>query len=501
MAEIGIRATFPREFAGLNPDHSLYVQGEFSRPSGTSKTDVINPTTEELITKVSDAGPKDVDRAASAAAAAFSEWSETPLEDRLQHLSKLAALMRDDREALIELQSTEMGSPVSFCGPFLTDLAISLVESTIEVARFYPYEEKIGDALVVREPFGVVGTISPWNNPMVLMLDKVAPALAAGCPVVAKPANLTTMTGLAIATLIDRAGFPPGVFNLVAGPGGSIGDAISGHPEIDFVAFTGSLGAGGKVMESGAKNAKRVQLELGGKSAAVLLDDCDLVGQVQYGVRECMANAGQLCDISTRLLVPRERIAELTDVAVETAKALKIGDPLDPETDLGPMVSAKQRETVRGYIRSGVEQGARLATGGDGPPAGFDRGWYVQPTIFSDVDNGMKIAQEEIFGPVLCIIPYDDQDDAVRIANDSVYGLCGRVESGSRERAEAVARRIRTGSVYINGGQIGLDAPFGGYKQSGFGRAFGRYGFSEYLQVKTLQFVGQRGGVEIGDGR
>lgn len=468
---------------------SVYINGAFKEASGEGSTQVINPTTEEILAEVANASKEDVDEAAKVAKTAFSSWSETPLEERLTYFEKLTSIMNQHREEMMTTMAKEMGCPVSFASTFLVDMAVNLIESTLKVARQFEYDTQIDNDLIVREPYGVVGAISPWNNPVVLLFDKVVPALAAGCTCVAKTASDTLLVGLLIARMMDEAGFPKGVFNLVLGPGHEIGNAIAAHPDIDFVAITGSVGSGASVAAAAADTIKKVHLELGGKSAAILLDDLnddDLGRLVREGVDECMANSGQLCGISTRMLVPRDKLDFCTAIAVETAEALKLGDPLDSETDMGPIVSKKQQESIRKYIQSGVDEGAVLATGGVEQPEHFSAGYYVKPTVFTQVDNKMTIAQEEIFGPVLCIIPYDTEQDAIKMANDSPYGLCGRVESASDERALKVARQIRTGQIYINGGQLNIEAPFGGYKKSGYGREFGPYGYEAFLQVKAI---------------
>jgi aldehyde dehydrogenase (NAD+) len=349
------------------------------------------------------------------------------------------------------------------------------------------WEERVGNSLVVREPVGVVGAITPWNYPLHQIAAKVAPALAAGCTVVLKPSEVVPLNAFVLAEIMDALGVPPGVFNLVTGYGPVVGEAIAAHGDVDAVSFTGSTRAGRRVSELAAQTVKPVTCELGGKSANVILDDADLQKAVADGVSKCFLNSGQTCSALTRMLVPRERLAEAEQIAAAVAGHFTVGDPFEPESKLGPLVSDVQRERVRGYIAKGVEEGARLVTGGAEAPEGRDRGYFVRPTVFSDVRNDMTIAQEEIFGPVLAIIPYDSEDDAVRIANDSTYGLAGGVWSGSEERAVSVARRIRTGQVEINGAVFNPMAPFGGFKQSGHGRELGRFGLEDFLAVKALQ--------------
>jgi acyl-CoA reductase-like NAD-dependent aldehyde dehydrogenase len=355
-----------------------------------------------------------------------------------------------------------------------------------EVQEF-SFEERIGNSLVVREPIGVVGCITPWNYPLHQIALKVAPALAAGCTVVLKPSEVAPVNAFILAEVIDEAGLPAGVFNLVTGVGPVVGEAIAAHPDVDMVSFTGSTRAGKRVAELAAKTVKRVALELGGKSANVILDDADFQKAVADGVGKCFLNSGQTCTALSRMLVPRDRLGDVEAVAAATAANFTPGDPFEKTSRLGPLVSAVQRDRVRGYIETGVEEGARLVTGGADAPDGLDTGFFVKPTVFSDVTPDMTIAQEEIFGPVLAIMPYDSEDDAVRIANGTIYGLAGGVWSGDPERAMRVARRLRAGQIEVNGGAFNARAPFGGYKQSGVGREAGTYGLEEFLEVKALQ--------------
>jgi acyl-CoA reductase-like NAD-dependent aldehyde dehydrogenase len=348
-------------------------------------------------------------------------------------------------------------------------------------------EEQVGNSLVVREPVGVVGCITPWNYPLHQICAKVAPALAAGCTVVVKPSEVTPLNAFVLAEILEQAGLPAGCFNLVTGFGPVVGEAIAAHDDVDMVSFTGSTAAGKRVSEVASQSVKRVALELGGKSPNVILDDADLAAAVVDGIGKCYLNSGQTCSALTRMLVPRERLAEVEQLAAAVAGQLKVADPFEPDANLGPLVSETQRERVRGYIRKGIEEGAKLVAGGEGPPPGHDQGFFVQPTVFSEVTPEMTIAQEEIFGPVLAIMPYGSEDEAVEIANNTVYGLAGGVWSGDAERAKQVARRLRTGQVEINGAAFNPLAPFGGFKQSGHGRELGKYGLEEFLEVKSIQ--------------
>jgi acyl-CoA reductase-like NAD-dependent aldehyde dehydrogenase len=349
------------------------------------------------------------------------------------------------------------------------------------------WEEEVGNSLIVREPVGVVGAITPWNYPLHQICAKVAPALAAGCTIVVKPSEVAPLNAFLLADVLDELGLPGGTFNLVTGLGPVVGEAMARHPGIDMISFTGSTAAGRRVSEAASATVKRVALELGGKSPNVVLDDAPLEEAITDGVSKCFLNSGQTCSALTRMLVPRERLAEAEQIAKAVAEQFTTGDPFDPGTRLGPLVSDVQRERVRSYIRQGQEEGAKLVAGGADPPEGLERGYFVRPTVFSEVTPEMRIAQEEIFGPVLAIMPYDDEEDAVRIANATIYGLAGGVWSADEERAKRVARRIRTGQVEINGGAFNPLAPFGGYKQSGHGRELGRFGLEEFLQVKSMQ--------------
>jgi acyl-CoA reductase-like NAD-dependent aldehyde dehydrogenase len=465
----------------------LYIDGAWVPSAGTGMIDVYGAATEEVIGRIPDGVPEDVDAAVAAAKAAFPAWSRTTVEERAKVLQRLSEGLMGRMSDLATLIATEVGMPIRLAGAIQVGLPTMVMGSYPQILSEFPFEERIGHSLVVREPVGVVGAITPWNYPLHQIVAKVAPALAAGCTVVLKPSEVAPLNAFVLAEIVDEAGLPAGVFNLVSGSGPVVGEAIASHPDVDMVSFTGSTRAGRRVAELASATVKRVALELGGKSPNVILDDADLQRAVSAGVTNCYLNSGQTCTAWTRMLVPRHRLAEAEAIAKEKAEAYRVGDPLSEETNLGPLISDVQRERVRGYIRKGIEEGAKLVAGGDEPPEGLDRGYFVRPTVFSDVRPDMTIAQEEIFGPVLSIIPYDSEEDAVAIANDTIYGLAGGVWSSDPERALRVARQIRTGQVDINGATFNPLAPFGGYKQSGHGRELGRHGLEEFLEKKSVQ--------------
>ncbi len=464
-----------------------YIGGAWVEPAGSGSIEVIDSATEEVIGSVPQGTPEDVDRAVGAARAAFEAWSQVPLEGRLEALEGIAAGLAARGDELAALIAAEVGMPLAQARTIQAGLPAMDFGSTAQAAREVSWEEKVGNSLVVREPIGVVGAITPWNYPLHQLCAKVAPALAAGCSVVAKPSEVTPLSAFVLAEIIDGLGLPPGVFNLVTGYGPEVGQAIAAHAGVDMVSFTGSTRAGKLVGEAAAENVKRVSLELGGKSANVILDDADLTKAVPYGVANCFLNSGQTCSAHTRMLVPRSKLAEAERIAAGTAEMMNPGDPFDGDSRMGPLVSDSQRERVRSYIAKGEEEGAKLVSGGADPPEGLERGYFVRPTVFSEVTPDMAIAQEEIFGPVLSIMPYDDEDEAAEIANGTIYGLDGGVWSADPERAKAFARRMRTGQVQVNGATFNPMAPFGGYKQSGHGRELGRFGLEEFLEVKSIQ--------------
>ena len=465
----------------------LYIDGAWVAPSGKDTLDVINSTTEEVMATIPAGDATDVDRAVKAAKAAFPAWSQTSVQDRAKFLTRINEGLSARADEVANIVSEEVGMPKMLSTLIQVGLPQGSFAVNAQLVEGFQFEEQVGNSLVVREPVGVVGCITPWNYPLHQIAAKVAPALAAGCTVVVKPSEVAPVNAFILAEIIHDAGLPAGVFNLVSGVGPVVGEAIASHPDVDMVSFTGSTRAGKRVSELAAQTVKRVTLELGGKSANVILDDADFEKAVADGVGKCYLNSGQTCSALTRMLVPRSRLAEAEAIAVKTAETFATGDPFNPATRLGPLVSAVQRDRVRGYIKKGQDEGAKLLTGGAEAPEGLDKGFFVKPTVFSDVGRNMTIAQEEIFGPVLSILPYDTEEEAVEIANDTVYGLAGGVWSGDPERAKKVALQLRTGQVEVNGGGFNLMAPFGGYKQSGHGRELGKYGLEEYLEVKSLQ--------------
>ncbi|WP_102128522.1 aldehyde dehydrogenase family protein [Deinococcus planocerae] len=466
----------------------LYIGGEWIAPASTGRFEVINSATEEVMGSVPEGTPEDAERAIAAARAAFPAWSQTTPEERAACLDRISEGLTARQPQIAALIAQEVGMPYLHANVIQVGLPAITFTSMAEQLRSHSFEEQVGNSLIVREPVGVVAAITPWNYPLHQIAAKVAPALATGCTVVLKPSEVAPLNAFLLAEIIEAAGLPAGVFNLVTGTGPVVGEVLASHPDVDMVSFTGSTRAGRRVSELAAGTIKRVALELGGKSPYVVLDDADLQAAVISGIGACYINSGQTCSALTRMLVPRARLPEVEAIAAAVASQVVVGDPFHPATTLGPLVSETQRDRVRGYITQGLAEGAKLIAGGAEPPEGLGRGYYVRPTIFSEVTPEMTIAQEEIFGPVLVIQPYDDEEDAIRIANHTIYGLSGGVWSGDPERAKRVARRLRTGQVAINGGTFNPVAPFGGYKQSGNGREFGHFGFEEYLEVKAMQF-------------
>jgi aldehyde dehydrogenase (NAD+) len=468
----------------------LYIGGAWAASTSSETIDVIDSVTEEVMATIPSGTADDVDAAVSAAKAAFVSWSGLPVEERAKYMTRIGDALGARMDEIATAISKETGMAKWLSQLVQVGLPINSFNQAAAVAESFPYEEQVGNSLVVREPVGVVGCITPWNYPLHQIAAKVAYAMAAGCTVVLKPSEVAPVDAFILAEIIHEVGLPAGVFNMVTGVGPVVGAAMSAHPDIDMMSFTGSTRAGKQVAQTGAETIKKVALELGGKSANVLLDDLDAEGfqrAVTDGVGKAFLNSGQTCSALTRMLVPRDRMDEAETIAAAVVAKTVVGDPFADGVHLGPLASAAQRDRVQGYIQKGIDEGATLVAGGLGAPDGLDTGFYVKPTVFSNVRLDMTIAQEEIFGPVLSIQPYDDEDDALRIANGVVYGLAGGVWSADPDRAKAFARKMRTGQVEVNGGAFNPNAPFGGYKQSGVGREYGRHGFEEFLEVKSIQ--------------
>lgn len=470
---------------------SLYIDGAWRDSASSEALDVVNPATEQVIDTVPAGAAEDVDAAVAAAAAALPAWSALTPGQRVTHLANALELFNARIDDIAAELTRDMGAPAVFARKVQAGLPARMFQTYIDLVEEsgerYFGGERVGNSLIVREPVGVVGAITPWNYPLHQIVLKVVPALLAGNTVVLKPSEVAPLSAYALTEVFHEAGLPAGVFNLVSGTGPVVGEAIAAHPRVDMVSFTGSTRAGTRVSQVAAETVKKVALELGGKSPNVILPDADLVKAVKRGVADVMRNTGQSCNALTRMLVHRDSYEEAVALAAESAAKYAPGDPADEATRMGPLVSADQLERVRSYLSLGVEEGARLVTGGPEPVQGRPNGYYVNPTVFADVSNDMRVAQEEIFGPVLVLIPYDTEEEAVAIANDTVYGLNAAVWSGDPERGLAVARRLRAGQVEVNGGALNPRAPFGGYKRSGNGREWGAHGLEEFCEVKAIQ--------------
>jgi aldehyde dehydrogenase (NAD+) len=464
----------------------FYIDGAWVDPVSPKLLDVINPATEEVAGQISLGSAADVDRAVAAARRAFPSYSETSVAERIALLQRIVDGFEARNAELARAMTLEMGSPITFSNEVQTVNALTHFKELISVLKSYEFERFMGSTLIRREPIGVCGLITPWNWPLNQVTSKLAPAIAAGCTSVLKPSEIAPLSSILFMEILHEAGVPKGVVNLVNGDGPTVGEAISGHPDIDMVSFTGSTRAGRLVARGAAETIKRVVQELGGKSANIILPDADLEKAVPAGVLRCFTNTGQSCQAPTRMLVHRSQRDQVVDLAKKAVDQVKVGDPLDPKTTMGPLVSKAQFDKVQGLIEKGIQEKATLAAGGAGRPAGFNRGYFVRPTVFADVTPEMTIAREEIFGPVLSVVSYDSEEEAVQIANGTTYGLAAYVQGGDLDRVRRVAGKMRAGRVYLNGAPVDRSVPFGGYKQSGNGREHGVFGFEEYLEVKAV---------------
>ena len=466
---------------------SFYINGQWVKASSPETIAVTTSGTGDTYATIPVGTVEEANRAVEAAAAAFTSWTNTSPKERGEFLTRISEKLAERADEIALCIANEVGMPLALAKGIQAGIPTATFADMGQRAKDFEWEEEIGNSTIVREAAGVVAAITPWNYPLHQIANKVAAALAAGCTVVLKPSEVAPINAFILAEIIHEVGLPKGVFNLITGTGPVVGEAIVAHPKTDMVSFTGSTRAGKRVMEIAAQMVKRVSLELGGKSANIILEDADLTKAVPDGIFKCYLNSGQTCSALTRMLVPRSKLSEVEDLAVAAAAGFQPSDPISGGTFIGPLVSEAQQNRVRDYINKGVSEGARLLIGGTEQPEGLPQGHYVQPTIFSDVTNSMTIAQEEIFGPVLSIIPYDTEEEAIAIANDSLYGLSGGVWAGTNEKAFEVARKIRTGQVEINGGNFNIFAPFGGYKQSGIGRELGKFGFEDFLEIKSIQ--------------
>ena len=463
----------------------FYINGSWCDPLQARELDVINPATEQAIATVSLGTASDVDRAVAAARAAFESFGYSSREERLKLLERLLEAYMDRYSEMAEAISLEMGAPIDFATSNQAACGNGHLKAAIDALKDYPFEQQLATGRVVKEPIGVCGFITPWNWPINQIACKTAPALATGCTMVLKGSELSPLSSHLFAQMVDEAGYPKGVFNLIDGLGPEVGAAISSHPDIDMVSFTGSTAAGIAVSKAAADSVKRVTLELGGKSPNIILDHDKFEQAVADGVSSCFGNTGQSCNAPTRMLVPESRYDDAVKIARSVATNTSVNDPSTSGEFIGPLVSAVHFDRVQSLIEAGIEEGARLLAGGPGKPEGFETGYFVKPTVFADVNNNMRIAREEIFGPVLCLIPFEEEADAIRIANDTPYGLAAYI-SGEDDAAQRIARRIRAGMIHVNGGDQGYDCPFGGYKQSGNGREWGEFGFEDFLEIKTI---------------
>ena len=465
----------------------LYIDGAWIAPQGEGTIDVVNPTTEQVIGSVPAGSSVDVDLAVAAAKRAFSEWAKSSIETRMAVLNDLSLALKELTEELAQTITAEVGTPIGYSRMAMVGTPRVVARSYAKMLESYEWEHEIRNSVIVKEPVGVCAFITPWNFPLHQIVGKVAPALAAGCTMVLKPSKEAPLNAFLLADILHDIGIPPGVFNLVSGHGSEVGEILSGHPDVDMVSFTGSTGAGIRVSQAAAPTVKRVTLELGGKSANVVLDDADVIRAAKSSIGACYQNSGQTCSALTRLIIPVAHKEEVLELVKQRVEGYTPGDPLDENTRCGPMVSSKQQASVRSYIQSAIDEGATLVAGGTEMPEGKETGFFVQPTVFADVTPEMTIWKEEVFGPVMTITTYESEEEALALANDSIYGLSGGVWSGDNERAMSFAKGMRTGQVSINGGPFNVSAPFGGYKQSGNGRELGLEGLDEFLEIKAIQ--------------
>ena len=465
----------------------LYIDGSWVEPNGEGTIEVINPASEGVIGSVPVGSESDANAAVEAARAAFTGWSESTIDERSNYLNLLSSALKDRGEEIAELITSEVGTPIEYSRMAMVGTPRVVSRSYAKILDGFAWEEEIRNSIVVKEPIGVVAMITPWNFPLHQIIGKVAPAIAAGCTMVLKPSKEAPLNAFILADILDEIGLPNGVFNLISGHGREIGETLASHPEVDMVSFTGSTNAGVRVSELAAPSVKRVTLELGGKSANIILDDAEIPRAASSAIYACFANSGQECSALTRLLIPEDSREEVVEVIASKIGRYTVGDPMDGTSKCGPLVSKRQQESVSRYISTGIDEGATLVAGGEGMPDDLDSGFYVRPTVFADVTPQMTVFREEIFGPVLCITTYSNVEEAIELANDSEYGLSGGVWSGDESRAMKVARKLRTGQVSINGGAFNVTAPFGGYKKSGLGRELGVHGMEEFLETKSIQ--------------
>ena len=465
----------------------LYIDGKWVQPIGTGSIDVINPATEEIIGKIPVGSKEDIDIAASAARIAFDSWSKSSIETRIDILNALSNALKERGEDIAQTITAEVGTPIGYSRVAMVGTPRVVSRSYAKILENFDWEEKVRNSIICKEPIGVCAFITPWNFPLHQIIGKVAPAIAAGCTMILKPSKEAPLSAFILADILHEIGLPSGVFNLVSGHGSEIGNYMSSHPEVDMVSFTGSTGAGISVSEAAATTVKRVTLELGGKSANVALEDADPTLVAKKAIGACHQNSGQTCSALTRLIIPESMSDEVYEIIADKNNSYTVGDPLEESTRCGPMVSLRQQKSVSKYIESGINEGATLISGGLGMPEGISKGYYVKPTIFANVSPDMKIWKEEIFGPVLVITTYKSEEEALKLANDSIYGLSGGVWSKDEERAIKFAKDMRTGQVSVNGGAFNVSAPFGGYKLSGNGRELGAHGLNEFLEIKSIQ--------------